>query len=131
MEEKGMFDELFMSKAEAEKQLHEYTSGAKKHCCHPTEEPDGSIDLHGPDGQVLAKCYDAQCAMFVITCINASADYGMLQIEAEILKTAMEKVKADLESEKSAAAGSGSDDAHKGNPFARLMEMLKGGSEKK
>ena len=131
MEEKGMLDELFMSKAEAEKQLHEYTSGAKKHRCHPTEEPDGSIDLHGPEGQVLAKCYDAQGAMFLIMCMDMSAEYGMLKIEAEIVKTAMRKVKEDMDREKSAADGSGSTDATQGNPFARLMGMLKGGGEKK
>ena len=130
MEEKGLFDELFMSKAEAEKQLYAYTSGAKFHHCHPTEEPDGSIDLHGPEGQVLAKCYDAQCAMFLIMCMDLSSEYGMLKIEAEIVKTAMRKVKEDMDNKKS-AAGSGSSDAPKGNPFDRLMGMLKGGCEKK
>ena len=131
MEEKDLFDTLFMSKGEAEKELHAYTSGAKHHRCHPTEEPDGSIDLHGPEGQVLAKCYDAQGAMFIIMCMDMSAEYGMLKIEAEIVKTAMRKVKEEMDREKSAAAGSGSTDAPHGNPFDRLMWILKGGGEKK
>lgn len=125
MEEKGLLDEMFMSKAEAEKMLHEYTSGAKEHRCHPSEEPDGSIDLHGPEGQVLAKCYDAQSAMFVLMCMDMSAEYGMIKIEAEILKRAMRKVKEEMDREKAAKSPepTGED---KGNPFARMMDMLKG-----
>lgn len=111
--------------AKAEQILHDYISGKEKTALKPSEEADGTIDMHGPGGELLCKCYDAVSAVLIIRSFEAAKIYAL----AMLTMTAVDGVMKDaLDKMKKEAPGHAnkSKSGPIGDVFASFMRRMKG-----
>ena len=85
--------------AKAEQILHDYISGKEKTALKPSEEADGTIDMHGPGGELLCKCYDAASAVLIIRAFEAAKIHALAMLTMTavdgVMKDALDKMKKD------------------------------------
>ena len=113
--------------AKAEQILHDYISGKEKTALKPSEEADGTIDMHGPGGELLCKCYDAVSAVLIIRAFDAAKIHALAMLTMTavdgVMKDALDKMKKAMPAEESAAKPSS---GPIGDVFASFMRNMKG-----
>ena len=111
--------------AKAEQILHDYISGKEKTALKPSEEADGTIDMHGPGGELLCKCYDAVSAVLIIRAFEAAKIHALAMLTMTavdgVMKDALDKMKKDT-ADPAAKPSSGPI----GDVFASFMRRMKG-----
>lgn len=113
--------------AKAEQILHDYISGKEKTALKPSEEADGTIDMHGPGGELLCKCYDAVSAVLIIRTFDAAKIHALAMLTMTavdgVMKDALDKMKKEMPAEASAAKPSS---GPIGDVFASFVRKMKG-----
>lgn len=113
--------------AKAEQILHDYISGKEKTALKPSEEADGTIDMHGPGGELLCKCYDAVSAVLIIRAFEAAKIHALAMLTMTavdgVMKDALDKMKKEMPAEASAAKPKS---GPIGDVFASFMRRMKG-----
>ena len=113
--------------AKAEQILHDYISGKEKTALNPSEEADGTIDMHGPGGELLCKCYDAVSAVLIIRAFEAAKIHALAMLTMTavdgVMKDALDKMKKEMPAEASSAKPKS---VPIGDVFASFMRKMKG-----
>ena len=118
--------------AKAEQILHDYISGKEKTDLKPSEEADGSIDLHGPGGELLCKCYDAVSAVLIIRAFEAAKCHALTMITQAALGDVLTDVlKAMKKGEPAKGAAEKPKSGPIGDVFASFMRKMKGENDGK
>ena len=116
--------------SKAEEILHDYISGKKVTALKPSEESDGTIDLHGPGGELLCKCNDATAAVLIIRVFDAAKCHALTMITQEALGDVLTDV---LTAMKKGESAKGTAEKPKSGPlgdvFASFMRKMKGGDD--
>ena len=113
--------------SKAEEILHDYISGKKVTALKPS---DGTIDLHGPGGERLCKCYDATAAVLIIRVFDAAKCHALTMITQAALGDVLTDV---LTAMKKGESAKGTAEKPKSGPlgdvFASFMRKMKGGDD--